>query len=190
MKVKSRVWCSHTHTLFPHRVQYTGQCCREILNFAVREGVGGRECVFVCRFVYLVACSIDCINLCRHCLGVSVKKWKLRQVTRVKLGISIIFVMDFLVCASQSALIASDERCYKSAKCYYKGEVFFLLKKGFIYLFLKCRISLLEGIFKAFPGDLTIWFPLPFGWEPGIKHHAHGEMVFQLTAAFRVVMSN
>lgn len=76
------------------------------------------------RFVYLLACSIDCINLCRHHLGVSVKKWKLRQVTTVKLGISVIFAMDFLACVSQSALIASDERYYKSAKCY-KGEDFF-----------------------------------------------------------------
>lgn len=115
------------------------------------------ECIFVCRFVYLVACSTDCINLCRRCLGVSVKKWKLRQVTTVNLGISIIFVMDFLASVSQSALIASDERCYKSAKCSYKGVAFFFKKDFFFFFFLlKCRISVLEGIFKVFPGDLTI----------------------------------
>lgn len=85
---------------------------------------------FICTFVYLVACSTDCISLCRHRMGVSVRKWKLRQVTTVSLGISIIFVMDFLASVSRSSLIASDERCYKSAKCYYKG-VFFFQRKGF-----------------------------------------------------------
>lgn len=96
---------------------------------------GVRESVFGCRFVYLIACSIDCINLCRHHLGVSVKKWKLRQVTTVKLGISVIFAVDFLACISQSALIASDERCYKSAKCCYKGEDFFFLSFKERYIF-------------------------------------------------------
>lgn len=98
---------------------------------------GVRESVFGCRFVYLIACSIDCINLCRHHLGVSVKKWKLRQVTTVKLGISVIFAVDFLACVSQSALIASDERCYKSAKCCYKGEDFFFLSFKERYIFFR-----------------------------------------------------
>jgi len=91
------------------------------------------KCTFVCRFVYTVACNTDCINLCRHRLGVSVKKWKLREVTTVSLGISIIFVMDFLASVSKSALIASDERCYKSAKCYYKGGGFSF--KEFFFFF-------------------------------------------------------
>lgn len=100
---------------------------------SVRGDVCGGELIFGCRFVYLVTCSPDCINLCKHCLGVSVEKWKFREVTTVNLRIFIIFVMYFLGSASQSALIASDERCYKSGKCirkvlfYFKDFFFFCL---------------------------------------------------------------
>lgn len=62
---------------------------------SVREAVCGGEFIFVCGFVYLAACSTDCTNLCKHCLGVSVEKWKFREVTTVSLRIRIIFVMDF-----------------------------------------------------------------------------------------------
>lgn len=45
--------------------------------------------------------------------------------------------MDFLASVSKSALIASDERCYKSAKYYYKGVFSFkernILKIIFIF---------------------------------------------------------
>lgn len=91
------------------------------------------------------------------CLGVSVEKWKFREVTTVNLGIRIIFVMDFLGSVPQSALIASDERCYKSGKCI---KVLFYFKEGFF--FLKCRISVLEDIFKIIP--LNHMIPVTFSF--------------------------
>lgn len=91
------------------------------------------------------------------CLRVSVEKWKFREVTTVNLGIRIIFVMDFLGSVPQSALIASDERCYKSGKCI-KGLFYF--KEGFF--FLKCRISVLEDIFKIIPFNHMI--PVTFSF--------------------------
>lgn len=124
----------YTH-LFPSQSSIQWTVLYKNTYFTVREGVCVGECLFERRFVYLVACSTDRINLRRHRLGAPVKKWKLRQVTTVDLGISIIFVMDFLASVSQSTLIASDERCYKSAKCYYNGGVFFFKERFFILFF-------------------------------------------------------